>query len=105
MVAREGFHPLLVVDGPLRQGWLRDRVDPVQVTKEIDDVLGTRQQRQVPLDDDPVETVVYQSQQAAKQLVERFHRSPPVAGRIPRSSDRGPMEIQGGLAERSGLAL
>jgi len=34
-----------------------------------------RQVRQVALDDDAVETVVYKSRQAAEQLAEGFHRS------------------------------
>jgi len=46
----------------------------VHVAEEMDDVFRPRQQRQVSLDDDAVETVVYKSQQAAKQLVEEFHR-------------------------------
>jgi hypothetical protein len=47
----------------------------VHVAKKINDVLGTGEQRDIPLDDDAVETVVYKSQQAAKQLGKGFHRS------------------------------
>src|SRR5437660_588837 len=52
----------------------------MHVAEEMDDVLGPRQQRQIFLDDDTVETVVYKSQQAAEQLAEGFHRSSPGAG-------------------------
>lgn len=37
---------------------------------------------QVPLDDDPVETVVYQREQAAKQRAEGFHQSSPSSASI-----------------------
>jgi len=43
----------------------------VDVAEEMDDVLGSRQQRQVALEDDAIETVVYPGEQAAKQLAER----------------------------------
>ena len=79
MVAGERFHPLLVFAGPLAQGFLGDGVHPVHVAEEMDDVLGPCQQRQVALDDDAVETVVYKSQQAAKQLGELFHGNCTVA--------------------------
>ena len=96
MVAGEGFHPLLVFVGPLGQSLLGDGINAMHVAEEMDDVLRPREQRQVPLDDDTVETMVYKSQQAAKQLAEGFHRSS--SALLPlttRSSDRGPMEIQG----------
>src|SRR5215469_1782507 len=58
-------------------------------------------------DDDTVETVVYQGQQAAKQLCEGFHRSSPVVlVSTTRSSARRPVEIKapGGSGEgRKGL--
>src|SRR5580658_1695620 len=49
----------------------------MHVAEEMDDVFGTGQQGQVPLDDDAVETVVYKNQEAFKKLLEGFHRSPP----------------------------
>jgi hypothetical protein len=49
----------------------------MHVAEEMDDVFGTGQQGQVPLDDDAVETVVYKNQEAFKKLREGFHRSPP----------------------------
>jgi hypothetical protein len=41
------------------------------------DVRGPRQQRNVPRNDDALETVIYKNQEAFKQLREGFHRSPP----------------------------
>jgi len=49
----------------------------VHIAEEMNDVLGTGQQGQVPLDDDSVETVVYKNQEAFKKLRKGFHRSPP----------------------------
>src|SRR5450432_845946 len=44
------------------------------------------------MDDDPVKTVVYKNQQAAKQLCKRLHRSSSlVLVSITRSSDRRPV--------------
>src|SRR5260370_12960611 len=47
-------------------------------------------------DDDPVETVVYQGQQAAKKPDEIFHRSSSsfALASTTRASDRGPVEIK-----------
>ena len=59
MVAGESFHPLLVFAGPLAQSFLSDGMDSMHVAEEMDDVLGPCQQRQVALDDDAIETVVY----------------------------------------------
>jgi hypothetical protein len=68
----------------------------VHVAEEMDHMLGAGQQRQISLDDDAVETMVYKSQQAAEQLAEGFHRSAPGALSTTRSSANGPMEIQDG---------
>ena len=62
MVAGEGLHPTLILIGPFGQGLLGDGINPMHIAEEMDDVLGPRQQRQVALDDDAVETVVYKSQ-------------------------------------------
>ena len=59
MVASEGLHPMLVVLGSLPQRLLGNGVDAVHVAEEIDDVLGTSEQREIALDDDAIETVVY----------------------------------------------
>ena len=60
VVASEGFHPLLVVLRSPPQRLLGNRVDLVHVAKEIDDVLRTSEQREIALDDDTIETVLYQ---------------------------------------------
>jgi hypothetical protein len=44
----------------------------------MDDVFFARQERQVALNDDAIETVVYKDRQAAEQLVNGLHRSSPV---------------------------
>jgi len=43
----------------------------------MDDVLLARQQRQIALDDDPVEAVVYQPKEPAKEVREQIHRRTP----------------------------
>ena len=47
----------------------------VDITEEMDDVLGASEQGQMAKDDDAVEAVIYQGQQAAKQLCKDLHRS------------------------------
>jgi hypothetical protein len=90
----EGFHPAGVIVGPLTQD-LFAGVDLVEVTEKVDDVLGAGEQGQMTEDDDTVETVVYQGQQAAKQLCKGLHRSSPVVlASAARSSARRPVEIK-----------
>jgi hypothetical protein len=74
----EGFDPQLVLLRALSQGLFGNRVDAVHVPEEMDNVFLARQQRQLPLNDDAIKTVIYKDQQAAEQLVEGFHRSSPV---------------------------
>jgi hypothetical protein len=62
----------------LTQDFFTDGLDLVDVAEEVDDVLRAGEQGQRTEDDDTVETVVYQGQQAAKQLGEDLHRSSPV---------------------------
>src|SRR5215472_3603181 len=91
----EGFHPAVVIVGPLTQDFFADGVDLVDVAEEVDDVFGAGEQGQMTEDDDTVETVVYQGQQAAKQLCKDLHRSSPVVlGSATRSSARRPVEIK-----------
>jgi hypothetical protein len=67
----------------------------MDVAKEVDDMFGPDQQRQMPQDDNPVEAVIYKSQRAAKQLCGGFHRfSPTALALTTRSSFRGPVEIK-----------
>ena len=56
--AGKRLDPLLVLLGAFLQGRLRNGIDAVHVSKEMHDVLRPRQQREIALDDDPVETVV-----------------------------------------------
>jgi len=91
----EGFHPVVVIVGPLTQDLFADDVDLMNVTEEVDDVFGAGEQGEMTEDDDTVETVVYQGQQAAQQLCEGFHRSSPVVlVWATRSSARRPVEIK-----------
>src|SRR6516162_2892513 len=91
----KGFHPAVVIVGRLTQGFFADGVDLVDVAEEMDDVLGAGEQGQMTEDDDTLETVVYQGQQAAKQLGEDLHRSSPVVlASATRSSGRRPVEIK-----------
>src|SRR6202165_5008755 len=88
VVSSVAFHPSPVLRRALCQDLRRDRIYPVHVAEKMHDVFGPGQQRQVPLDDDAVETVIYKNQEAFKKLREGFHRSPPLMfGWIPKSSD------------------
>src|SRR5438876_2352863 len=78
VVTSERVHPPLVLLRSLAQGLFRDRVDAVNVPEEMDDVRLPRQQRQIALNDDAIETAVYKDEQAAKQLVNGLHRSSPL---------------------------
>jgi hypothetical protein len=63
--------------------------------KKVDDVLGAGEQGQMAKDDDAIETVIYQGQQAAKQLCKGLHRFLPLTlVSTTRSSDKEPMEIK-----------
>ena len=77
VIAGVAFHPPPVFQGAFGQDLRGDGIQAVHIAEEIDDVFGTGQQGQVPLDDDAVETVVYKNQEACKKLLEGFHRSPP----------------------------
>src|SRR5260370_360827 len=78
VVARKRFDPLLVLLRAFGQRVFGDRVDVMHVAEEMDDVLRPRQEGEITLNDDAIETVVYKPEQAAKQLVKGFHRSSPV---------------------------
>jgi hypothetical protein len=59
----------------------------MHVAEKMHDVFRPSQQWHVPLDDDPVKTVIYKNKESFKQLPEGFHRSPPqIIGWIPKSS-------------------
>src|ERR1039457_5733002 len=78
VVAGVAFHPSPIFQRALGQNLGSDGILAVYVAEEMYDVLGPRQQRQVPLDDDAVETVIYKNQEAFKKLRKGFHRSPPL---------------------------
>src|SRR5208283_5677648 len=77
VVAGEGFDPMFIFSGSAGEDIFGDGVKPQNIAEEMHNVLFPRQQRQVSLDDDAIKTVIYKSQQAAKQLVEGFHRPVP----------------------------
>ena len=77
MVAGVGLYPSSVFLGPFGQNWLGDRILAVHIAEEIHDMLRACQHRQVSLDHDAVETVIYKDQEAFKELRKGFHRSPP----------------------------
>ena len=66
----------------------------MNVAEEVDDVFGTRQQRQIAEDDDAVEAVVYKDEQKAKEPQKRFPRSSSTFVGTTRSSDRGLREFK-----------
>src|SRR5262249_30661482 len=78
VVARKRLDPLLIFGRPFAQGLFCDGSEAVHVPQEVDDLLLARQEGQIAEDDDVIETVVYQGEQAAKQRAEGVHRSPPV---------------------------
>ncbi len=47
VIARVGFHPILVIGRPLAQRLLADLRHPDDLTEEVDDQLGPRQRRQI----------------------------------------------------------
>ena len=76
MIARVGFHPILVIGRPLAQRLLADLRHPDDLTEEVDDQLGPRQRRQIAANDNPVEAVIDEDQEVAEQLGEQIHGSP-----------------------------
>jgi hypothetical protein len=67
----------------------------MDIAEKMHDVLRSDEERHVPEDDHAVEAVVYKHHQAAKQLGEGFHRSPPgVFVSATRSSGRRPVETK-----------
>ncbi len=100
VVTGVAFHPSPVLRGALRQDLRGDGILAVHVAEEMNDVLRPGQQRQVSLDDDAVETVIYKNQEAFEKLREGFHRSPPQwFGWIPKSSVQAAGGINCALAQ------
>src|SRR5437016_5636890 len=68
VVAREGFHPMLVVFGSLPQRLLSNGIDAVHIAEEMDDMLRTREQGEIDLDDDAIEKVVYKNKKDCEHV-------------------------------------
>ena len=96
MIAGESLDPLVVLGSALAQYLLGDGADAVHVAEEMHDVFRAREQGQMAADNDPVKTVVYECQQAAKQLREFLHRSSRFCALefAPRAWDRGLVEVK-----------
>jgi len=77
MIASVALHLCPVFGDALGERLRGARIYPMHVAEEIHDVFGATQQRQVSLDDNAVETVIYKDQEAFKELHEGFHRSSP----------------------------
>ena len=90
MIAGEGFHPGLVVGGPLAQDLLADHRNADHLTEEVHHLLGPRQTAEVAVNDNAVEAVVDEGQQVAEQLGEQFHGNPRRPARGRKTIKRGP---------------
>src|SRR5580693_3649020 len=63
MIAGKGFHPGLVVGGPLAQDLLADHRNADHLTEEVHDLLGARETAEVAVNDNAVEAVVDEGEQ------------------------------------------
>src|SRR5208337_1404498 len=81
MIARIGFHPALIVVGPLAQHLLADLGDADDVAEEVHHQLGSRQRRQIAVNDNAIKAVIDEDQELAEQLGEDVHRFAPRNGR------------------------
>ena len=97
MIAGEGFHPGLVVGGPLAQDLLADQRNADHLTEEVHDLLGARETAEVAVNDNAVEAVVDEGEQVAEQLGEQFHGNP----RTARSGSKN-YQARSGQADRRG---
>jgi hypothetical protein len=90
MIAGEGFHPGLVVGGPLTQDLLADHRNADDLTEEVHDLLRARETAEVAVNDNAVEAVVDEGEQPPNSWVNNSMAIParPVRGR--RSIKRGP---------------
>src|SRR5260370_41109067 len=77
VIASVALDPASIFRGTFGQNLGCDWILSQHVAEEIDDVGVATQQRQVALDDDAVETVVYKKQEALKQHRKGFQRSAP----------------------------
>jgi hypothetical protein len=58
MIAGEGFHPGLVVGGPLAQDLLADHWNTDHLTEEVHNLLRARETAEVAVNDNAVEAMV-----------------------------------------------
>ena len=73
MIACKGFHPVLVIRGPLAKHVLIDHADAEHVAKKVDHLFGTREAAEISMDDDPIKTVVYKDEQITKEFRKSLH--------------------------------
>src|SRR6185295_3894603 len=97
MIAGEGFHPGLVVGGPLAQDLLTDHWNADHLTEEVHNLLRARETAEVAVNDNAVEAVVDKGEQVAEQLSEQFHGNP----RMARSRSKN-YHARSGQADRRG---
>ena len=76
MIAGEGFHPGLVVGGPLPQDLLADHWNADHLTEEVHNLLRARETAEVAVNDNAVEAVVDEREHVTEQLGEQFHGNP-----------------------------
>jgi hypothetical protein len=103
MIAGEGFHPGLVVGGPLAQDLLADHRNADHLTEEVHNLLRARETAEVAVNDNAVEAVVDKGEQVAEQLGEQFHGNPRTARSRAKNhqawtgqADRGGQEFSSG---------
>ena len=77
VIAGERLDPVLILAGAPTEHLLVDYLDADDLAEEVDDQFGSRQRAQVAVDDDSIEAVVDEHQQAAEQLGEEFHLCAP----------------------------
>ena len=73
MIECKGFHPVLVIRGPLTKHVLIDHADAEHVAKKVDHLFGTREAAEISMDDDPIKTVIYKDEQITKDFRESLH--------------------------------
>jgi hypothetical protein len=95
MIAREGFHPVLVIGGTLAQHLLADRRNPDDLTEEMHHLLGPRQAAEITMNDNAIEAVIDKDQQIAEQFDEHIHGRPRDASERSISKQTPPRQAHG----------
>lgn len=75
MVAGIGFDPRLIIAGTLADNLLVHHRQAEDLVEEVNHLFGPGQPVQVAVDDDAVETVVYQSENIAEESGEQFRQN------------------------------